>query len=63
MNNPVLPDPKKVQKTVTELQDVCRQFDALNLTLDAAIAHIDEEIKQSPLTLYHLKKRHETQSA
>jgi hypothetical protein len=63
MNNPVLPDPQKVQKTVTELQDVCRQFDALNITLDEAIAQVDEEIRKSPLTLYHLKKNREIQSA
>jgi low affinity Fe/Cu permease len=60
---PILPDPKKVQKTVVELQEVCRQFDALNFTLDELIAQVDAEIQNSPLTIYHLKKSRETQNA
>jgi hypothetical protein len=60
---PILPDPKKVQKTVVELQEVCRQFDALNCTLDGLIAQVDAEIQNSPLTIYHLKKSRETQNA
>jgi hypothetical protein len=63
MNSPIIPDPKKVQKTVADLQDVCRKFDALNLTLDELIAQVDEEIRSSPLTIYHLKKTREAQSA
>jgi hypothetical protein len=63
MNSPVIPDPKKVQKTVAELQEVCRKFDALNLTLDELIAQVDKEIRSSPLTIYHLKKTREAQSA
>jgi low affinity Fe/Cu permease len=63
MNKPVLPDPQKIQKTVVNLQEVCHQFDALNFKLDELIAQVDVEIRNSPLTLYHLKKRHETKSA
>jgi hypothetical protein len=63
MTIPVLPDPQKVQKTVVKLQEVCKQFDALNLTLDELIAQVDAEIQNSPLTIYHLKKSRETQSA
>ncbi|MCG9892761.1 MAG: hypothetical protein MH252_17015 [Thermosynechococcaceae cyanobacterium MS004] len=63
MTIPVLPDPQKIQKTVVELQEVCRQFDALNFTLDELIAHVDAEIQNSPLTIYHLRKSRETQSA
>ncbi|AFY74348.1 hypothetical protein Syn7502_02357 [Synechococcus sp. PCC 7502] len=62
MNKPVQPDPQKAQRTVLKLQEVCRQFDALNFTLDELIAQIDEEIRNSPLTIYRLKKNHETQS-
>jgi len=63
MNVPVLPDPQKVQQTVFKLQEVCRQFDALNFTLDTLIAHIDEEIQNNPLTIYHLKKNQAKQNA
>jgi hypothetical protein len=63
MNTPVLPDPQKVQMTVLKLQEVCYQFDALNFTLDRLIEQVDEEIRNSPLTIYHLKKNRETQEA
>jgi hypothetical protein len=63
MTIPILPDPKKTQKTVVKLQEVCRQFDSLNLTLDELIAQVDVEIQNSPLTIYHLKKSRETQNA
>jgi hypothetical protein len=63
MTIPILPDPNKAQKTVVKLQEVCRQFDSLNLTLDELIAQVDVEIQNSPLTIYHLKKSRETQSA
>jgi hypothetical protein len=63
MTIPILPDPKKTQKTVVKLQEVCRQFDSLNLTLDELIAQVDVEIQNSPLTIYHLKKSREIQNA
>jgi hypothetical protein len=63
MTMPISPDPQKVQKTIVELQAVCRQFDALNFTLDELIAQVDSEIQNSPLTIYHLRKGRETQSA
>jgi hypothetical protein len=63
MTIPVQPDPQKIEKTVVKLQEVCRQFDALNFTLDELIAHVDAEIQNSPLTIYHLGKSRETQSA
>ncbi|WP_404791026.1 hypothetical protein [Altericista sp. CCNU0014] len=63
MTIPVLTDPQKIQKTVVELQEVCKQFDALNFTLDESIAHVDAEIQNSPLTIYHLRKSREAQSA
>jgi hypothetical protein len=63
MNSPVLPDPQTVQKTVMNLQEVCRQFDALNLTLDELIAQADKEIQNSPLAIYRLKKNSSIKSA
>jgi hypothetical protein len=63
MTTPILPDPQKIQKTVVNLQEVCRQFDALNFTLDELIAQVDAEIQNNPLTIYHLKKRREAQNA
>lgn len=63
MSNPVLPDSQKVKKTVVKLQEVCRQFDALNFTLDELIAQIDAEMQNYPLTIYHLKKSRQTKSA
>lgn len=56
-------DPQKIQKTVVELQAVCQQFDALNFSLDELITQVDAEIQNSPLTVYHLRKSRETQSA
>lgn len=44
MNNPILPDPQRVQKTVMKLQEVCYQFDALNFMLDKLIEQADKEI-------------------
>jgi low affinity Fe/Cu permease len=63
MTKPILPDPQKVEKTVVKLQEVCRQFDALNFKLDELIAQVDAEIRNSPLTIYHLKKSRKTKSA
>jgi hypothetical protein len=63
MNVPVLPDPQKAQQTVVKLQEVCRQFDALNFTLDSLLAYIDQEIQNDPLTIYHLKKNRAKQNA
>lgn len=63
MTRPVLPDPKKVQKTVVKLQEVCHQFDELNFKLDELISQVDMEILNSPLTIYHLKKINEAKRA
>jgi hypothetical protein len=63
MTTPILPDPQKIQKTVVNLQEICRQFDVLNFTLDELIAQVDAEIQNNPLTIYHLKKRREAQNA
>lgn len=54
---PSLPNPEKVQQTVTKMREVCRQFDNLNLALDELIAQIELEIRKSPLTAYRLGKK------
>jgi hypothetical protein len=56
MTTPIQPNSQKIQKTVVELQELCQQFDTLNLTLDDLIAQIDAEIQSSSLTTYHLQK-------
>ena len=60
---PSLPNPEKVQQTVTKMREVCRQFDHLNLSLDELIAQIELDIRNSPLTAYRLgKKSHREKS-
>ena len=56
MTKLLLPDHQKIQKTVLNLREVCRQFDVLNFTLDELIAQIESEIRNSPLTSYRLGK-------
>ncbi len=34
IQKPSLPNPEKVQQTVTKMREVCRQFDRLNFALD-----------------------------
>ncbi len=56
MNQPAVPDPELVKKTVRELRTLCRQFDLLNFQLDELTAYVDAEIRKSPLTAYRLGK-------
>lgn len=37
-NQPRIPDPETRRRSVEKLREVCRQYDALNLLLDEAIA-------------------------
>ncbi len=53
---PQLPEPEKVKQTVTQMREVCRQFDSLNFALDELIAQIEADIRNSPLTAYRLGK-------
>lgn len=53
-----LPNPEKVEQTVTKRRDVCHQFDNLNLALDELIAQIELDIRNSPLTAYREEKKH-----
>ena len=50
------PDPEIIKRHVIKLREVCHQFDALNLLLDEAIAQAETDIRNSPLTAYHLGK-------
>lgn len=53
---PQIIEPKNVKRAVTRLRETCRQLDALNLQLDELIAKVEEDIRQSPLTQYRLKR-------
>ncbi len=55
-NQPRIPDPETRKRSVERLREVCRQFDALNLLLDEAIAQAEADIRNSPLTAYRLGK-------
>ena len=55
-NQPRIPDPETRKRSVERLREVCRQFDALNLLLDEAIAQVEADIRNSPLTAYRLGK-------
>ncbi|MDJ0659235.1 MAG: hypothetical protein QNJ42_07050 [Crocosphaera sp.] len=52
-----LPNPEKVQQTVTKMRQVCREFDHLNVALDELIAQVKLEIRNSSLTAYRLGKK------
>lgn len=55
-NQPRLPDPETRKRHVEKLREVCRQYDILNLLLDEAIAQVEADIRNSPLTAYRLGK-------
>ena len=55
-NQPRIPDPETRKRSVEKLREVVRQYDALNLLLDQAIAQAEEDIRNSPLTAYRLGK-------
>lgn len=56
MNQPRIPDPETRRRSIEKMREVCRQFDALNLLLDEAIALVEADIRNSPLNVYRLKK-------
>lgn len=53
-NQPRIPDAQTRKQSVERLREVCRQFDALNLLLDEAIAQAEADIRNSPITAYRL---------
>ena len=56
MKQPRIPDPETRRRSIERMQEVCRQFDALNLILDEAIALAEADIRNSPLNAYRLRK-------
>lgn len=56
MNQPRIPDPETRKRSAQKLREVCRQYDALNLLLDEAIAQVEADIRNSPLNAYRLGK-------
>ncbi len=56
MNQPRIPDPETRRRSIERMQEVCRQFDALNLILDEAIALAEADIRKSPVNAYRLRK-------
>ncbi len=55
-NQPRIPDLETRKRSVERLREVCRQYDALNMLLDQAIAQAESDIRNSPLTAYRLGK-------
>jgi hypothetical protein len=55
-SQPKVPDSETVKRHVTKMREVCRQYDILNLLLDEAIAQVEADIRNSPLTAYRLGK-------
>lgn len=55
-DRPRIPDPETRRRSIERMQEVCRQFDALNLILDEAIALAEADIRNSPLNKYRLEK-------
>lgn len=55
-DQPRIPDPETRRRSIERMQEVCRQFDALNLILDEAIALVEADIRNSPLNKYRLEK-------
>ncbi len=53
-HQPEIPDAETRKRSVERMREVCRQFDALNLLLDEAIAQAEADIRNSPLTAYRL---------
>lgn len=48
MNNlQSLPEPEMVKRHAADLRRLCKQFDALNLLLDEAIASAEADIRRS----------------
>ena len=56
MKQPRIPDPETRRRSIENMREVCRQFDALNLLLDEAIALAEADIRNSPLNAYRLRK-------
>jgi len=54
--NPQIPDAETRAKSVARLREVCLMFDALNMTLDEAIASAEAHIRNSSLNRRRLER-------
>jgi hypothetical protein len=59
-DQPRIPDPETRKRWIERMQEICRQYDALNLILDEAIALAEADIRNSPLNVYRLEKAKRT---
>jgi len=55
-DQPRIPDSETRRLWIERMQEICRQYDALNLILDEAIALAEADIRNSPLNKYRLGK-------
>lgn len=55
-DQPRIPDPETRRLWIERMSEICRQYDALNLVLDEAIALAEADIRNSPLNVYRLKR-------
>ncbi len=55
-DQPRIPDPETRRLWIERMSEICRQYDALNLILDEAIALVETDIRNSPLNTYRLEK-------
>ncbi len=55
-DQPRIPDPETRRLWIERMSEICRQYDALNLILDEAIALAEADIRNSPLNAYRLRK-------
>jgi uncharacterized protein (UPF0210 family) len=53
---PKLPDPEKVKKTVAMLRDSNHQLEAVALEIEELIAMVEVEIRNSPINVYRREK-------
>jgi hypothetical protein len=53
---PKLPDPEKVKKTVAMLQESNHQLEAVALEIEELIAMVEAEIRNSPINVYRREK-------
>ena len=50
MNNKKIPDIETRRKSVSRLKEACLMLDALNMTLDEAIASFEADIRNNSIT-------------
>jgi predicted ATPase len=51
-----LPEPEVIEKTTSNLRNICQQLDELTLQLDELIAIVEANIRANIINVYHPKK-------